>query len=487
MGPEILTVAQMRDADAAAIAAGTPGTILMESAGRAVADAVMAFGVPVPVVVLCGPGNNGGDGFVAARNLDAAGWPVRVALLGDRALLRGDAAWAAASWDGPVVDAVPDVLRGAAMIVDALFGAGLTRPLDGDAAVLVQAMAGMPVPIIAVDVPSGVDGDTGAVRGAAAPAQVTVSFFRPKPAHYLYPGRGLCGRLILADIGIPSVVLDAIRPQMALNGPDLWRHHLPRPTAMGHKYDRGHGLILGGTIMTGAARLAARACLRLGAGLVTLACEPAAQLTYSLSMAALIVAPVDEQGFQTLLADRRRNAILLGPGAGKGPRLRAAVLAALATGRRGVLDGDVFSVFAGDLVGLRAAGLDSGWILTPHASEFIRLFGHLPGSRLDQAVAAARLSGAVLVLKGADTIIAHPDGRVLINDNAPPDLATAGSGDVLAGLILSLLAQGMDSFLAAAAGVWIHGALGHHCGTGLIADDLPEALPFVLRNLNSNK
>lgn len=486
MGPEILTVAQMRDADAAAIAAGTPGTVLMEAAGRAVADAVMAFGAPVPVVVLCGPGNNGGDGFVAARYLDAAGWPVRVALLGDRARMHGDAAWAAASWDGPVVDGVPGALRGASLIVDALFGAGLSRPLDGDAALLVEAMAGMGLPIIAVDVPSGVDGDTGAVRGVAAPAQVTVSFFRPKPAHYLYPGRGLCGRLILADIGISPSVLDGIRPQVALNGPDLWRHHLPRPMATGHKYDRGHALILGGTIMTGAARLAARACLRLGAGLVTLACEPAAQLTYSLSMAALIVAPVDDQGFRALLDDRRRNSILLGPGAGMGPRLRAAVLAALSSGRCGVLDGDVFSEFAADIDGLRAAGLDQGWVLTPHAGEFTRLFGILPGNRLDQARAAAARAGAVLVLKGADTIIAHPDGRLLINGNAPPELATAGSGDVLSGLILSLLAQGMDSFLAAAAAVWIHGALGLHCGAGLIADDLPEALPVLLGNINKN-
>lgn len=487
MAGEILTVNQMYAADRAAMDSGVPATMLMERAGMAVAREVIQLsrGRPRPVAVLCGPGNNGGDGFVAARHLAAAGWPVRVGLLGDRAALRGDAAWAAGTWPRPIEPATPDLLRGAGLVVDALFGAGLNRALDGGALALVQAMAGQGCPILAVDVPSGISGDDGAVLGAAPVADVTVTFFRAKPAHYLYPARGHCGRLVIADIGIPASVLDAITPTIRINSPPLWRDGFPRPKADGHKYDRGHALILGGAAMTGAARLAARAALRLGAGLVTLACDPAAHLVYSVSMPSLIVQPVmDAQAFAQLLADPRRNAILLGPGAGVGPLLRDAALAALATNRTGVLDADIFSVFAGNLEELRRSGLTQRWVLTPHEGEFVRLFGHLPGSRLDKARQAAAESGAIVMLKGPDTVIAHPDGRVRLNHNAPPDLATAGSGDVLAGLILALLAQGMEPFDAASAGAWLHGAAGHHCGRGLIADDLPDAIAPVLRHNN---
>jgi len=487
MADDILTVAQMYAADHAAMQAGISGPLLMERAGMAVAREAIALcgGRPRPVVILCGPGNNGGDGFVAARHLAAAGWPVRVGLLGDIAALRGDAAWAAGTWTGGVAPATPDLLSGAGLVIDAMFGAGLNRPLDGLALALVQAMAGQGVPVLAVDVPSGINGDDGTILGAAPVADVTVSFFRAKPAHYLYPARGRMGRLVIADIGIPAAVLDAIGPTIQANGPGLWRQQFPRPTATGHKYQRGHALILGGTIMTGAARLSARAALRLGAGLVTLACEPAAQLVYSLPMPSLIVQPIaDAAGFADLLSDPRRNAVLLGPGAGAGPLLRDAVLASLRAGKTGVLDADFFSTFAGEVSLPRQAGLNQNWVLTPHEGEFARLFGPLAGSRLDRARSAAAESGAVILLKGPDTVIAHPDGRVRINHNAPPDLATAGSGDVLAGLILALLAQGMEPFDAASAGAWLHGAAGRLCGRGLIAEDLAEAIPDILRQNN---
>lgn len=487
MANEILTLAQIYAADHAAMQAGIPGTLLMERAGMAVAQEAITLcgGRPVPVAVLCGPGNNGGDGFVAARHLAVAGWPVRVGLLGDRETLRGDAAWAAGTWTGVVEAATPDLLTGAGLVIDALFGAGLNRPMDGAALTLVQAMAEQGAPVLAVDVPSGINGDDGVILGAAPVADVTVSFFRPKPAHYLYPARSHVGRLVIADIGIPDPVLASIRPTIEANDPSLWRSQFPRPSVTGHKYQRGHALILGGTVMTGAARLSARAALRLGAGLVTLACEPAAQLVYSLSMPSLIVQPIaDAAGFMELLADPRRNAVLLGPGAGNGPLLRDAVLASLRAGKTGVLDADAFSSFAGALPTLRQAGLDDRWVLTPHEGEFTRLFGPLSGSRLDRARRAAAKSGAVILLKGPDTVIAHPDGRVRINHNAPPDLATAGSGDVLAGVILALLAQGMSPFDAASAGAWLHGAVGKHCGRGLIAEDLAEALPAVLQRNN---
>ncbi|AUN32143.1 NAD(P)H-hydrate dehydratase [Niveispirillum cyanobacteriorum] len=487
MAHEILTVAQMYSVDRAAMQAGIPGSLLMERAGMAVAREaiILCGGRPRPVVILCGPGNNGGDGFVAARHLSAAGWRVRVGLLGDRVALRGDAAWAAECWTGCVDVASPDLLSGAGLVIDAMFGAGLNRPLEGQALALVQAMAQPGLPVLAVDVPSGIHGDNGVVLGAAPVADVTVSFFRPKPAHYLYPARGHVGRLVIADIGIPDTVLASIGPTIQTNDPTLWRAQFPRPAVTGHKYQRGHALILGGTVMTGAARLSARAALRLGAGLVTLACEPAAQLVYSLSMPSLIVQPItDAGGFSELLADPRRNAVLLGPGAGTGALLREAVLASLRAGKAGVLDADFFSSFAGALSTLRQAGLNDRWVLTPHEGEFARLFGPLTGSRLDRARHAAAESGAVVLLKGPDTVIAHPDGRVRVNHNAPPDLAIAGSGDVLSGLILALLAQGMDPFDAASTGAWLHGAAGQYCGRGLIAEDLPEAVPAVLKQNN---
>ena len=488
---ELLTVAQSYAADRAAMVAGIDGTTLMARAGAAVADAAIKMVTGAgngPVVILCGPGNNGGDGFVAARLLAERGWPVRLGLLGRREDLCGDAAWAAAGWTGPVLPAHPDLVADAILIIDALFGAGLNRDLDGMALDLVRAMAGAGRPILAVDVPSGVNGDDGAVRGAVAPATRTITFVRRKPGHLLLPGRVLCGEVSVADIGITAPMVTGLRPTHWANGPELWGPLFPWPRLDGHKYARGHLLMLGGTRMTGAGRLAARAALRIGAGLVTLACDPAASLTYSLSLASLIVAPVETGAdFRELLADPRRNALLLGPGAGvmagAADILRESTLTALAAGRRGVLDADIFTVFAGDLGALRSSGLSADWVLTPHEGEFRRLFGDLPGGRLARAQAAARQAGAVLLLKGPDTVIAHPDGRVIINDNAPPDLATAGSGDVLSGLLAGLLTQGMPAFEAAAAAAWIHGESGRLAGPGLIADDLPENIPAILRQL----
>ncbi|WP_029012934.1 bifunctional ADP-dependent NAD(P)H-hydrate dehydratase/NAD(P)H-hydrate epimerase [Niveispirillum irakense] len=489
----LLTVAQSYAADRAAMMAGIDGTVLMARAGAAVAEAARQMAKAAgdgSILVLCGPGNNGGDGFVAARLLAEQGWSVRVGLLGKREELRGDAAWAAAAWTGPVLQAHPDLIADDILIIDALFGAGLNRDLAGTALDLVNAMAASGRLILAVDIPSGVNGDDGTVRGAAAPATRTISFVRRKPGHLLLPGRALCGRVDIADIGIPESLVAGLGLTHWANGPEVWQHLFPWPRLDGHKYGRGHLLMLGGAHMTGAGRLAARSALRIGAGLVTLACEPAASLVYSLALASLIVIPVETgSDFRNLLSDPRRNALLLGPGAGTegsaADILRESTLAALAAGRRGVLDADIFSVFAGRLETLCDAGLSTDWVLTPHEGEFRRLFGDLPGGRLARAQAAARQAGAVLLLKGPDTVIAHPDGRVVINENAPPDLATAGSGDVLSGLIAGLLAQGMPTFEAAAAAAWIHGESGHRAGPGLIADDLPEQIPAILRQLKS--
>jgi hydroxyethylthiazole kinase-like uncharacterized protein yjeF len=480
----LLTPAEMAGADRAAIAGGVPGTELMETAGRAVAEIILERWTPRPVAVLCGPGNNGGDGFVAARHLAARGWPVRLGLLGERARLTGDAAHHAALWREPVLPLGAALLDGAALVVDAIFGAGLSRPVEGAARAMIEAVAGRPIPVVAVDVPSGLDGATGAVLGAAAPATVTVTFFRKKPGHLLYPGRALTGELVLVDIGIPARVLPAVASKTYENGPTLWLEAYPWPPPEGHKYRRGHALVAGGALMTGAGRLAARAALRVGAGLVTLAAPESSWPIYAAALTGIIVQPVaSPEDFAGLLADSRRNAILLGPGAGTTPETRAAVLAALGTKRAVVLDADAITVFAEDPGALFHA-IAGACVMTPHEGEFLRLFS-VSGDKLARARAAARQSGAVVLLKGPDTVIAAPDGRAVINANAPPDLATAGSGDVLSGLVTGLLAQGLDPFRAASAACWLHGDAAERFGPGLIAEDIIATLPQSLRALKT--
>ncbi|HXZ01390.1 MAG TPA: NAD(P)H-hydrate dehydratase [Stellaceae bacterium] len=478
----LLTPAEMAAADRAAIAGGVAGAQLMETAGRSVAETVLARWSPRPVAVLCGPGNNGGDGFVAARHLAAAGWPVRLGLLGERAALTGDAAHHAALWREKVSALDPGLLQGAGLIIDAIFGAGLSRDVDGAARAAIEAMAASGLPVVAVDVPSGVDGASGAVRGAAAPAAVTVTFFRKKPGHLLLPGRALAGEVVLADIGIPARVLATIAPRTHENDPALWLAAYPWPRFETHKYHRGHALILGGRVMTGAARLAARAALRVGAGLVTLAAPESAWPVYAASLTGVIVQPVAApEALDALLGDVRRNAVLIGPGAGVSDETRGRALAALATRRAVVLDADALTVFA-DAPETLFAAIAGPCVMTPHEGEFRRLFA-ISGDKLARARAAARRSGAVMLLKGADTVIAAPDGRAVINANAPPELATAGSGDVLSGLVTGLLAQGLDPFRAACAACWLHGDAAGRFGAGLVAEDIIETLPQTLRRL----
>lgn len=481
----LLTPAQMSEADRAAAITGVSGTSLLEAAGAAVAAAICTRWPRQPVTVLCGPGNNGGDGFVAARHLKAAGWPVTVALLGSPERLTGDAAWAAAQWDGALVPFAPDCLDGAGIVVDAIFGAGLSRDVDGLAAEMIAAMKKRHISICAIDVPSGLDGGSGKVRGAAATADLTVTFFRKKPGHVLYPGRGLCGELVVADIGIPDQVLDAIKPNCWENAPELWLDQYPWPQPESHKYTRGEVLILGGAVMTGASRMTAQAAARAGAGIVTLAAPAAAWIIYATALVSPIVRRFESvDDWSALLADKRRNAIAIGPGAGVSDDTRAYVLAALATKRATVLDADALTSFA-ETPDALFGGIGGPCVMTPHSGEFARLFSD-KGDKLASARAAAALSGAVMVLKGPDTVIASPDGRAIINTNAPAYLATGGSGDVLTGFIAALLAQGMPPFEAAAAAVWLHGAAATEFGLGLVAPDLPEALPRVLHRLHAS-
>ena len=480
----LLTPLQMGDADRVTKASGIDGFGLMEAAGSAVAVAVGARWPMRPVTMLCGPGNNGGDGFVAARHLEAAGWPVQLALLGSRDKLSGEAAHAASLWKGPLVPFSPESLEGAGIVIDAIFGAGLSRPLDGKALAMVESLKVRGIPVCAVDVPSGIDGASGIILGAAAPAALTVTFFRKKPGHLLYPGRGLCGDVEVADIGIPARVLDKIVPNTWENGPDLWLGGYPWPQAEGYKYKRGEVLVLGGEAITGASRMTAKAASRAGAGIVTLAAPARVWSIYATSLIDEIVHSFDGlKEFEALLADRRRNVIAIGPGAGVGASTRQFVLAALATKRVVVLDADALTSFAEAPQDLFQA-IVGPCVLTPHAGEFRRLF-HFEGDKLQRTRSAAKQSNAVVVLKGPDTVIAAPDGRAIINSNAPAQLSTGGSGDVLTGFVAALLAQGMPPFEAAAAAVWLHGAAATEFGLGLVAEDLANALPAVLQQLKA--
>ena len=473
----LLTVAEMGRADRLAAGHGRPGFQLMRNAGAAIADAVRRRWSPRPVLVLAGPGNNGGDGFIAAERLSAAGWPVRAALLGRREALSGDAAAAAQAWRGPVEPFGPAAVAGARLVIDALFGAGLKRPLPGAAQEVLDAAAGLP--LVAVDLPSGIAGDSGAVLGPAPRADLTVTFFRKKPGHLLLPGRLHCGELVVADIGIPDAVLGSIGPTAFENGPDLWA--LPVPGPQSHKYTRGHAVIWGGAETTGAARLAAGGAMRAGAGLVTVSAPGGAWPVYAASLpGALVVRRQGQEDFRRLLEDRRKNAVLVGPGAGTGPETAAAVEAACARAGAVVLDADALTAMAGRL----PAGRGGAGLLTPHDGEFARLFP-FGGDRLARARAAAAASGWTVLLKGADSVVAAPDGRAAVSANAPPWLATAGSGDVLAGMALGLAAQGMPAFEAAAAAAWLHGEAAAAFGPGLIAEDLPNMLPAVLRRMHA--
>lgn len=486
--PELLTVSEMYRADATAIAGGVAGLDLMEAAGAAVAEAVQVGWPAGAVLVLCGPGNNGGDGFVAARLLAEAGRDVRLALLGSADKLDGEAAANAARWTGEMAPLTPALIDGADVVIDALFGAGLGRPLDGVARETVDAVNASGVPCVAVDVPSGVHGDTGQVLGAAAQAATTVTFFRRKPGHLLYPGRGLCGEVRVADIGIPDTVLREIAPEICENLPGLWRDLLPSPRPQSHKYTRGHAIIVGGAVLTGAARLASYAALRVGAGLVTIAAPPEAGDIYRAGRPSTMVHDIaDSDAFSALMAEPRVTAALIGPGNGVTAETTDHVLRGLAA-QPCVLDADALTVFADTpeaLFSALAKAAPRTSVLTPHEGEFARLFPGLAESdgKIVRTAAAAAQANATVLLKGPDTVIAALDGRIAVNANAPSYLATAGSGDVLAGFIVGLMAQGLPAFEAAGAGAWLHGACAAAFGPGLIAEDIADMLPNVLSEI----
>lgn len=516
---EILKPEQMGEADRLTIEQGLPGYQLMEVAGQAVTDGAMALLEQVTgssasgmVCILCGPGNNGGDGFVAARLLEEEGWSVILGCSAELDDLSGDARLAALDWGDEIYPLSPRLWQDADMVIDAMFGAGLDRPLKGEFADLVDALNASGLPVLAVDLPSGVEGASGFVRGAAVRADHTVTFFRSKPGHLLYPGKALCGQIRCMDIGIEPDVLDEVGCAGFINHPDMWMDSWPEalkpldvivPGRLAdHKFHRGHCLILSGDeVHSGAARLAARAALRSGAGLVTLAPPANAASVVAGHVTAIMVAPVqDRASLQAVLNERQYDVLLAGPALGRGEQSRELFQVCLEQDAGLVLDADALSMLASDLEvgrlsfedlrGLPAATSDT-LVMTPHEGEFARLFPDLSHrvredkgmSKIDCAIVAAQRFGAIIVLKGGDSVIAHPNGRAVIHSKGVPYLATAGSGDVLAGIVAGLMAQGMPGLEAACAAVWLHSKAGILCGPGLIAEDLPDALPAIFHEM----
>ncbi|KQT60611.1 MULTISPECIES: bifunctional ADP-dependent NAD(P)H-hydrate dehydratase/NAD(P)H-hydrate epimerase [unclassified Aureimonas] len=488
----LLTPREMAEADRLTIATRTSGWTLMQRAGQGIFDHLkLAFADARRIAILAGPGNNGGDAYVAAGLLAAAGRETQIFTAVPVENLSGDAALAARSFGGPRRPIEDFDAAGFDLVLDGLYGAGLSRAVEGPEARAIEAANASGLPIVAIDLPSGISGSSGAALGPAISAALTVTFFRRKPGHLLQSGRSHCGRVAVVDIGIDPGVLDVIAPKSFANEPKLWEGCFPRPADIGHKFDRGHAVVFSGSATkTGAARLSALAALRVGAGLVTLASPPSALMVNAAHLTAIMLkrcSVPDDLG--DLLADPRLGTFVLGPGFGIGEPARTVAAAIVEAHRALVLDADGITSFADEpeqLFHLIAANAGDVF-LTPHAGEFSRLFPDIAANRdlskLERARHAALRSGAVVVLKGSDTVIASPDGRAAINATGTPYLATAGSGDVLSGLIAGLRSQAMPSFEAACAGVWMHGRAAEHFGPGLIAEDLPGLVPAVLAEL----
>lgn len=456
-GSVILTAAGMRAAEEAAIAAGTPVETLMERAGQAAAEAIWRYAGPLPALVLCGPGNNGGDGYVVARALAARGIEVRVAALAEPKSEAGRQA--RGRWDGPVAPLA--AAAAAPLLIDALFGTGLGRPLDAAVAGRLRALAETAAIRVAIDLPSGAATDDGALLSAVPDFDLTITFQALKPSHRLQPAARHMGRIVVADIGIEAsgTLTGIARPRLSPPGPDA------------HKYSRGLVVLIAGE-MPGASALAAAAAARAGAGAVRLqARAPAHNVP-----AAVIQAPGDPLAG---LDDKRIGALLLGPGLVEDEAGGRVLDAALATPHRLVLDAGALRLLA--RCGLPVLeGRAATPILTPHEGEFRLLFGEKEGSKVERARAAAARAQAVIVSKGPDTVVAAPDGRAAIAPPAPAWLASAGTGDVLAGIVAAMRAAGLEAYDAACAAVWLHGRAAALAGPFLVADDLLASLPAAL-------
>ncbi|MGI9353518.1 MAG: NAD(P)H-hydrate dehydratase [Rhizobiaceae bacterium] len=487
---ELLTPKQMALADKATIDGGIAGIQLMENAGEAVVE-ILNLEVPDAgkILVICGTGNNGGDGFVAARLLYEQQKKVTVLIAGDVANIAGDAKLAFERLDRKIVsNEKPDLSKYDA-VVDALFGAGLDRPVIGEPALLIDAVNASGKPVVSVDLPSGIDGSSGQVMGCAINANATVTFFRYKPGHLLVPGRYHCGNHHLRQIGITEKTLTQSRYAACRNQQNLWLNTYPATRPDGHKYDRGHCLVVSGPVAsTGAARLVAGAALRTGSGLVTIASPSDALIVNASHLTSIMLRCADKpEEIQEVLSDERFNCIAMGPGMLPDNHTVRMVEAVLEMKRNTVLDAGALSAFRSRPSELFQAIRRSGGqvVLTPHEGEFRTLFPDEKDirSKLEKAKSASEKSGSVILLKGPDTVVASGRNEASISNNAPPWLATAGSGDVLTGIVAGLLAQGMPVFDAANAAVWMHGAAAKSVGPGMISSDLDAGLQNVIRGL----
>lgn len=490
---EVLSIAQARMADRLTIEAGTSSFSLLSTAGLRVFEYTQSLiDDNARILVACGTGNNGGDGLITAQLLIENGYNVDVALMSEAKSLKGDAHQALQQLSCPLlslIDTRPDHYT---LIIDAVLGVGLDRCVSDSLAVWIRAVNESSVPVISIDIPTGIHGETGAVLGVAIRADHTVTFYRKKIGHLLYPGRAHAGHLSVASIGISDALVDELTPTVYENLPSLWKSHLPVLSWSSHKYERGYTVVLVGTA-TGAARLTAYAALRAGAGVVTLASPSHLSNIVASHVTCEMIKHINNADeLQIYLKDSRITSVVLGPGMGISEQTRQMVSAALTSNKNVLLDADAISSFENLEIELFTliAKCTQSVVLTPHKGEFQRLFKSLnlasSSSKVDVTREAARQSGAVVVYKGADTVIAAPSGRCAINTNSPVGLATAGSGDVLVGTIAGWISQNVGDFEAACMGCWLHGEAATEFGPGLIASDIANEYPKILKKLASS-
>jgi ADP-dependent NAD(P)H-hydrate dehydratase / NAD(P)H-hydrate epimerase len=488
MAFEILNNQQMAEADSLVIESGVSGFDLMKRAGEGVADFIHIYYPGRNVLVLCGSGNNGGDGFIAAKKLQNGGHNVRLACLAPKDKLKNDALRAAQQWDGEIFPFENLTIDSGELIVDAVFGTGLVRDFIPPVKEIFEQIKNLNSDVVAVDIPSGVNGSTGESLSLTPHARHTITFCRRKIGHVLLPGREFSGTVHVVDIGIPDEVVEQVGSTATENRPHLWRSSLRRKTASCHKYDYGHAILYGGPRMTGAACMSAYAALRTGAGVCTIVANPDTADIYRHYMPNIMYEPIEAlKDFDTHLADGRRNAVLMGPGAGQENRADLKRLIESVCKRRDrkiVLDADALTVFADNPEVLyRMLRNRENVVLTPHEGEFAKIFPGIQGTKIERAEQASVLTNATIVLKGFESVIAAPGRKSVVNTYSSPYLATAGSGDVLAGIIVGFIAQNVPVFESSCAAVWLHSEAARAFGPGLVATDIIELIPAIIGKL----
>jgi len=482
----ILTNEEMAEADQMTIASGVPSIELMENAGKAVFNNIPIKNID-RVLLLIGPGNNGGDGFVVARLLIEIGISVDIFFY-NNGKISNDCKINKDKIDSQSFISEIRNYSSYSYVIDALFGTGFTRKIPSQLEKIFSIVKKNKIPVYAIDIPSGINGNSSIVNGDCLECVKTITFFNKKKCHYLYPGKNFCGEVIVEDIGIKTDVFKEMMPKIRNNNPELWIKEFPFPSSFDHKYSRGLLIINCGPIYkTGAARLAGRSAMRVGAGAVKLICDDEAAKVLEPQISVELISVVKEKNeIQQIFKDRKVSSILVGPGNGVNDETKSRTLLALAFVKHVVIDADAITCFEKNPKELFVDTYPHT-ILTPHEGEFRRLFGDEIASIEDKVVKtveASKLAGSIVVLKGADTIIANPEGQAVINSSEAPYLATAGSGDVLAGIIASLVGDNkMSAFNAACAGTWIHSKLGELIGAGLIAEDLIDNIPLIIKKL----